>query len=49
MSREDDGAVGGLIVFVILVVGSLLCACIWNDKVYGDWTCAFSHCVKVKP
>jgi hypothetical protein len=39
-------------VFIMLVVLPLLvmaAIALVNDRVYGDWTCMFANCVKVKP
>lgn len=50
MSKPDDDMTGG--VAIALLVFVLLCAVgdlAWNAHMYGDWTCAFSHCVRVRP
>lgn len=45
MSREFDDAMGLIILVlaVIVVAGTIGYAC------YGDVTCGFAHCVKVRP
>ena len=49
MKRDDDLTGAGAIALLVLVV--LCCAldACWNQHVYGDWTCAWSKCVRVKP
>lgn len=36
------------VIFVVLVAVAILAGLIaWNHVWYGDWTCAFTRCVKV--
>lgn len=44
---EDNGWI--VLVFVLIVALSFGVDVWWNAHVYGDWTCAFSKCVRVKP
>lgn len=50
MSKTDDDMTGGvaiaLLVILLIAFGADLA---WNAHVYGDWTCAFSRCVRVRP
>ena len=37
----------GVTVMLVLVFMAILLG--WNQYAYGDWSCAFSHCVRIKP
>ncbi len=42
---KSDGHMYAALATILLLV---VIAAIWNNYVYGDWTCMFSHCVRIK-
>lgn len=42
---ERRWAIGLGLCVAALIVGVMV---VYNDLVYGDWTCAFARCVKVE-
>lgn len=49
MSRNNDDNGWTILAFLVLVLLSVIGDCWYNARIYGDWTCAFSRCVRVKP
>ena len=47
MSNDNTNAIAWIMAIVLIVL--ILAAKIaWSVHVYGDWTCAFSHCIRVQ-
>ncbi len=48
MSRRSDTFLVNLAVVVVLAVILFAIPALGGWLAYGDWTCGFAHCVKVK-
>ena len=48
MKSLSDEFWGGVAVVILLLLGFGAAALV-SHWIYGDWTCAFARCVKVKP
>jgi hypothetical protein len=46
---NNDSNMLVMVIVIIGLVASAFADCAWNEHVYGDWTCAWSKCIRVKP
>lgn len=44
--QQIEKVVGTIAVVLFLVVG-FAASFWWHEKVYGDWTCMFSDCIRI--
>lgn len=50
MTKPDDNLTGwGAIALLVIILLCTAADAWYASRVYGDWTCAFSRCVRVRP
>ena len=46
--KAKDKWLSDILLFIILAVVMFIGSLVYNQIVYGDWTCKFKNCIEVK-